>query len=239
VIAAVIGIANRSNDPELSIAAICTETYDLGCMEMIDRAEEWRRLKETYLQMSDEELEAVAEDGYELTDVAQQALTGEIARRGLKLELKKAPEPQPEPTGNSAPDPDELELTPVYTAWDRAEAIKVMTALNDSGIPAFLGPDNVESSDEFNGNFDRGIKIKTRYIDSQRAFGVIAHTLPPEESTQEEEPVHYARCPKCHSDEIVLIGLEENGPDDPDARFNWSCDACGHQWKDDGVEKET
>jgi len=213
-------------------------------METIDRAEEWRRLKELYLQMRDEELEAVAEDGYELTDVAQQALQGEIARRGLKVELKKAPQPEPAPVGNSAPDPDELELTAVYTAWDRDEAKKVMTAMNESGLPAFLGPDNVESVDEFNGNFDRGIKIKTRYVDSQRAVGVIAQALPPEdgrqeESTEAEEPILNACCPKCHSDEIVFMGLEEDEPDDPDAKFNWSCDACGHTWKDDGVEKET
>jgi hypothetical protein len=81
---------------ELLIAGVATGKYHLETMETIDRAEEWRRLKELYLEKSDEELELVAADAYELTDVAQQALQAEIARRGLKIEMKKAPIPLPE-----------------------------------------------------------------------------------------------------------------------------------------------
>jgi hypothetical protein len=68
----------------------------------IDRVEEWRRLKDQYAAMSDGELEAIANDGWELTDVAQQALQGEISSRSLKVQLKAAPSPAPEPADAAA-----------------------------------------------------------------------------------------------------------------------------------------
>jgi hypothetical protein len=60
-------------------------------METIDRAAEWRRLKDVYAHMSDDELEVVADEGYQLTDLAKQALEAEISSRGLELKLAFAP----------------------------------------------------------------------------------------------------------------------------------------------------
>jgi hypothetical protein len=101
------------------VAGAAAGKYHLETMEIIDRAEEWRRLKELYLEISDEELEVVAHDAYELTDVAQQALEAAIARRGLKLEMRKAPEPAPGMQGNFIPDPTELNLVSVQQVFDR------------------------------------------------------------------------------------------------------------------------
>lgn len=84
--------------------------------------------------MSDEELEVVANDGYDLTDVARQALQAELARRGLKLELKSAPEPAPESQGDVVPDANELNLVSVQQVWDREEAKKVKDVLNENGL---------------------------------------------------------------------------------------------------------
>src|SRR4051794_23313055 len=95
------------------VAGAAAGQYHLETMETIDRAEEWRRLKELYLEKSDEELEVVAHDAYELTDVARQALEAEIARRGLKLEMRKAPEPELEVQGNFILDPSDLNLVSV------------------------------------------------------------------------------------------------------------------------------
>jgi DNA-directed RNA polymerase subunit M/transcription elongation factor TFIIS len=49
------------------------------------------------------------------------------------------------------------------------------------------------------------------------------------------------RCPKCHSTEIVLQNLDSTPGSNRafDSTFNWSCDACGHRWKDDGIEQES
>lgn len=204
-------------------------------METIDRAEEWRRLKELYLQKSDEELEIVAHDAYQLTDVAQQALEAEIARRDLKLEMRKAPEPQPDVQGNFIPDPSELNLVTVQQVFDRDEAQRVKEALTNNGLPSFLGPENVERVEDFRGSFERGVDIKVREVDSGRAHAVLHDILPSE--AVDENAEYIARCPKCHSDEIVFLSLDESATESSDAQFNWSCDACGYKWKDDGVEQ--
>ncbi len=125
---------------QAGVAGVAAGKYHLETMETIDRAEEWRRLKELYLEKSDEELEIVADDAYELTDVAQQALEGEIARRGLKLEMRKAPEPEPNAQGNFVPDPSELNLVTLQQVFDREEAKRAKEALSNTGLPSFLGP---------------------------------------------------------------------------------------------------
>lgn len=213
--------------------------YDLGTMETIDRAEEWRRLKELYLQKTDEELEEVAADGYELTDVARQALEGEIARRGLKIELQKAPRPATEPSGDSLPDFEQIELVRLVQVWDRLEAKNTIDALNSSGLPAFIGPDNVGRVEDFKGSFDRGVDIKVRYVDNQRALQVLSWASPAEGGRSDsDDDVQFARCPKCQSEEILFLSLDGDAPDERNAKFNWRCDACGYEWKDDGLEAE-
>lgn len=206
-------------------------------METIDRAEEWRRLKELYLQKSDEELEIVAVDAYDLTDVAQQALVAEIARRGLKIKMGKAPEPAPEPLGDFVADVNELNLISVQQVFDRDEATKIKDALNDNGLPCFLGPENGEEVEDIRGSFERGVDVKVRDVDSQRAHATLANILAAD--SVEESAEYLARCPKCHSDEILFLNLDENATESIDPQFNWSCDACGYRWKDDGVEQKT
>jgi hypothetical protein len=44
-------------------------------------------------------------------------------------------------------------------------------------------------------------------------------------------------CPKCRSQEVVL---EDAGSEDPAAvetaaQFDWTCVACGNQWRDEGI----
>jgi hypothetical protein len=53
--------------------------------------EESARLQEQYASLKDDEVEAVANDAFDLTDVAQQTLRAEIANRGLKIQLRTAP----------------------------------------------------------------------------------------------------------------------------------------------------
>jgi DNA-directed RNA polymerase subunit M/transcription elongation factor TFIIS len=204
-------------------------------METIDRAEEWRRLKELYLEKSDEELEIVAHDAYDLTDIARQALEAEIARRGLKIEMRKAPEPEPDVQGNFVPDANELNLVSVQQVFDRGEAIRAKDALSNNGIPCFLGPENVESIEDFRGSFEPGVDIRVREVDSGRADAALQNIFPSEPG--EVGGDYIARCPKCHSDEIVFLSLDENIAASNDTQFNWSCDACGYKWKDDGVEQ--
>jgi len=208
-------------------------------MEMVDRVEEWQRLQASYSSKTDEELQALADESYELTELAQQALKSEIARRGLPFKLKELPKPpglNPEP-GDL--DPSERELVVVRQVWDLTEARQVKGILDDAGIPSFLGPDNLDNVEAFpsSSSFVNGIDLKVRYVDHQRALYVLSQSLPPEPQERSE---YVPVCPKCNSREIVFQSLDEEKDSDssPDAKFNWKCEACGHQWKDDGIEKE-
>jgi hypothetical protein len=206
-------------------------------MNSLDPVEEARRLQEHYARLSDDELQAVAEEGADLTDVAKQFLKSEILGRGLHIQLRSAP-----PTTEADPatndfDPSDLDLVVVNQVWDLPEARQVKSILDDARIPSFLGPDNVDNLDMFKGEFDGGVDVKARYVDSQRALQAISRSMPPEPSVETD---YVPRCSKCHSSEIVFQSLDSDSTANfaPNSSFNWSCDACGHQWKDDGIERE-
>jgi hypothetical protein len=208
-------------------------------MEMADRVEEWQRLRASYGSKTDEELEAMADESYELTGLAQQVFKGEIARRGLPFQLKELSEGpgfNPEP---SEFDPSELELVVVRRVWHLTEARQVKGILDDAGVPSFLGPDNLDNVEAFpsNSSFANGIDSTVQYADNQRTLYVLSQSLPPE---PQDESEYVPVCPKRNSREIVFQSLDEQKDSDSsfDAKFNWKCDACGHQWKDDGIEKE-
>lgn len=234
-------------------------------MDTIDRAAEWRRLKDVYAQMSDDELAVVADEGYQLTDVAKQALEGEIGRRGLDLKLMSAP---PEESDNSRSvsadqdahddgdddereeefefDPEALDLVPLRRVWDVAEARLVKGILDGAGIPSFLGDDNLNDVDDYKGSFERGVDLKVRAVDRGWASHTLANNLPKslDENEAEGQSVEQAecaiKCPKCRSIEVVFQGRdgEQTGNAAFDAKYKWSCDSCGHEWEDDGIEQQ-
>jgi DNA-directed RNA polymerase subunit M/transcription elongation factor TFIIS len=89
-------------------------------MTQIDVNEQWRELQENYAAMADEELEAIAQEAYHLTGIAQKALQAEISRRNLNLELLlQAPADEPEssveeeiPASEENASPEELQAEP-------------------------------------------------------------------------------------------------------------------------------
>jgi hypothetical protein len=139
-------------------------------------------------------------------------------------------------------DPSHLDLVRVPSVWDRAEAIRTKRILNESGIPCFLGPDNLEEEEDiFNMNFAKGVDVRVRSIDNQRALGAIRHAL---DSDPQFEPeiisAASVRCPQCNCEKVVFQKRHSRPGADPDseAKFDWHCDACGYHWSDDGVRKE-
>jgi len=56
-----------------------------------DQAEESRKMEELYAQMSVDELLGLAEKVDDLTDLAQQTLKAELARRGPKMVVTTVP----------------------------------------------------------------------------------------------------------------------------------------------------
>jgi len=174
-------------------------------------AQEWRRLQELYRDMSEEALEAVADQGYELTDVAKQALNAEIARRNLQVVVRLAPkEAEPQLEGDPEFDPAKLDLRPAWTVGNREQAEWVKKTLNDAGIPCYFGPDLAEGVDRVQFSDDVSVEVMVLRPDRNRVPYVLRtfeERFPPE-SGGEAEPADLAvSCPRCHSTEVVFQGL--------------------------------
>ena len=224
---------------------------------MLNIDEEWSRLTDLYSGMSEGELEKLANEAYELTDLARDVLRGEISRRGLRLQLWDQPAPPAIALPEERPedfDPADLDLVGFGRVYDLADARRTKSILDQAGISSFFGTDNLKNVDELGPSFAAaeaeaqkrgyqvGVQLKIPARDREgaaEAFANAPQALKPQD-TPEDEPNYVAVCPRCHSPEIVFQGIEEGVSPDPDvnSQWNWSCDACGHKWRDDGVEQQ-
>jgi hypothetical protein len=198
----------------------------------MDQLDEWQRLRELYARMNEGELEVVAAEAYDLTDVARPLLKDEIARRGLKIQLRTE---RPKRGVKLQPVTDrrviDLDLEGMYTFTTLEEARRVKQFLNASGVPCFWGPDNVDDPGGLAVSIDDGLAMKVRTDDVPRVRAGLRQLFEGEPSEPDAGDCNFV-CPKCHSPEIIFHDV------DGQAKYNWSCDACGHSWKDDGVESE-
>jgi DNA-directed RNA polymerase subunit M/transcription elongation factor TFIIS len=152
-----------------------------------------------------------------------------------------APLPQ-EPSGETG-DPDDPDdaLVSVRKLWSETEAKQAKAILEANFIASCLGPENIVDLEDFKTSFDSGVDLKVFSRDSRRATSVLSLYAPEEEEPVEdleEEGNKYAIvCPKCRSEEIVLEGEDPTGknPTPTETQYSWTCDSCGHQWKDDGI----
>lgn len=204
--------------------------------------QQWRDLRENYGRMMDGELEVIAESAYELTDIAREALQSAITERGLNVALKTTRPDVPSVLPDAPEPPDDDELMPFGWMMDPEELKKFKEELAAVGTACYIGPDKVMEPEDYKGSFEGGVQVKIRRVDWE-------HTMPAlmqlrkerngEEQEESEEQEQYAvLCPKCRSAEVVLEGRDSEAPDPPPgAKFNWSCDDCGHQWQDDGIEQ--
>ena len=199
-----------------------------------DPEEERQRLSRLYAGMSDGELEAVAEDSAELTDIARQALTDELARR----------HPEEGALADTGADPgrDLLELADVVSIRqfrDLHEALLAKGALDSAEIESFLIDDNMIRMDWFWSNLIGGIKLCVKQEDAEAALDLLEQSIPEEFEVDGVGPYEQPRCPKCQSLDIVFEDLNE-----PVAwvsayvlapialhRKRWVCHSCGHRWR--------
>ncbi len=91
---------------------------------------EHQRLKDLYSHMADGELEEIAGDFLELTDIAREELKSELARRGLKIDLEES---LPAPVPQESPD-----LVDVCLFDNLGEAVVARGFLASAGIECFL-----------------------------------------------------------------------------------------------------
>jgi hypothetical protein len=176
--------------------------------------QQWQQLKERYAQMTEDELAAVAENAYDLTEIAREALQAVVKERGFAVRLKL------EPPAPSQPEDEDL----VIFCWPRSleKADRMMKTLAAAGIPSFLC-------------------LEVWADDLKRAHAALDRAIDAEsEKNDPEEKKEYAiLCPKCRSAKVVLKGRTSKLEASSLAvKFRWICDACGHQWVDDGITQE-
>jgi hypothetical protein len=182
-----------------------------------------QELRDFYAQSNEGELAKISSEAYDLTDTARSSLVEEIARRGLTipltLERKRGPVRL-----ESADTLVELFGIP---CWDIADARNAKELLNAAGIQCYWGAGKLDSPEGL--DFDQGVHIAVPEADASRARLALK---PLRDSAPEPQALEWV-CPKCKSPDIVFQDLDET------RRFHWSCDACGNEWTDDGVEETT
>jgi DNA-directed RNA polymerase subunit M/transcription elongation factor TFIIS len=209
-------------------------------MSTLDPTTEWRRLSELYRQMSDGELLALARKKSELTEVAQETLANEVSLRRLKEEPEVTRTPPPKRDLDSAYDEDR-QLVELRTVWSLSDALKLQQLLDGAGIPFFMGPEKATGVDSVTSNFAGGVGVSIMNIGLPWALQLLQNYFPknePERESDEEIKESFVRCPKCHSTEVVfddLIGEPPTTEEDIPLQYEWTCDSCGHKWKDDGI----
>jgi hypothetical protein len=224
-------------------------------MAMIDPAQERRRLAEFYADQMDGELEKIAGQAYELTDLAREVLQAELRRRGLTTELAEAPstlreEPQmihdtppPPPAELSAPERDrELRrMVTIRQIRDLPEALLAKSTLESAGVEAVLTDDNVIRLDWFWSNLLGGVKLSVGQGDVEDADEILEQPIPEGFEAAGVGEYQQPYCPRCQSLDVTFKEL--NRPLSyltlwiqlpiPIYRRAWLCHSCGIEWEDD------
>jgi len=225
---------------------------------MIDPEQERRRLTEFYSGQMDGELEQVAGQAYELTELAREALKAELSRRGLQTKLIETapvvvtevpilpgdPPPPVPPAQPSVPD-GELELrkrVAIRQFRDLPEALLAKGSLESAGIEAVLTDDNVVRMDWFWSNLMGGVKLLVDAEDAVAAEEVLTQPIPQHFDVSGVGEYAQPRCPKCDSLDITFQELEPAAYLSmavripiPFHRRAWRCRSCAAEWEDDSL----
>ena len=226
-------------------------------MARIDSEQERRRLIDFYARQLDGELEKVASQAYELTDLARESLRTELVRRGLNAELVEAapvitkniavrkelpgdpPPLMPQRTQAAFHGEGELrELVTIRKFRDLPEALLAKGSLESAGIEALLVDDNVIRLDWFWSNLMGGIKLQVVQKDAVAANGILDQPIPEGFDVAGVGEYRQPRCPRCQSLDVSFQELDEPvaylsayfGVPIPWKRRAWRCHMCKAEW---------
>jgi hypothetical protein len=216
----------------------------------INPERERQRLREEYSRKIDGELEQLAGDETDLTDLARNVLKEEMSRRALSVQ----PGPQLTVTGKYFSTVNEVD-TPVAMAEGLAgqsdslcvvrkfgsysEALIAKTCLDGSGIECVLADENVLGANPFLSIVLGGVRLFVKQSDFSEATKLLDEPIPDEFEIQGIGKYVQPRCPRCFSLDITFGELSDAakvslplGLPLPLSRNEWLCHKCGSRWTD-------
>lgn len=150
-------------------------------MATIDPEQERRRLEDVYSHRSDGELEQVAAQMADLTEVAREALRAELAKRGLYVgHLEQIAD---------SPAPNFRDLVAIRSYWNLLDAELAKGLLGSAGIEAFLFDDNMVRMDWFNANALGGVKLRVDAANAEDAARILDEAATEGTSADEQDSV--------------------------------------------------
>ncbi|HVJ08565.1 MAG TPA: hypothetical protein VM554_09280 [Acidisarcina sp.] len=178
---------------------------------------DYQQLVRHYSSMYDEELQTLAAQYDDLTEVAQQALREELQRRKMDL-----PQRRQEPSGEvPAAVPLEVDMAADGNALvgnfrTVEEATIAYWALEIAGIASKVVTPQTP-------------RLQLAPEDVERAQQVLAQPISDEameqyEAARETGDFQSPECPRCGTPDPLL--------ESADPVNEWFCESCGHQWKD-------
>jgi len=196
--------------------------------------QERQRLAKLYGEMSDAELQQLANDAARLTEVARRTLAEAIESKGLQIRL-----------ADYIPydEVEHRELVTIRDFRDLPEALLAKGSLDAAGIECYLADDNMVRMDWFISNLLGGIKLLVRKEDAEEALAALSEPVPEAFEVDGVGSYEQPRCPRCESFDIThQAGVDKRfalpalwalgGIPIPVPRNQWKCQACGAEWQE-------
>lgn len=190
---------------------------------MIGDAAQYQELVALYGSYGDGELIALGRGMADLTGMAQEALKGELTRRGLKIAPATPVETRVLTDEEQADMRTYAQSAPAECIFDfqtEEAASAAYYALTREGVNAIVvSPKNAK--------FDnRGPRVVVTPKDAERSAAIFSqlstNTLTEETLEQTDAGFDVPSCPACGGEETVLESV--------DPVNQWRCEGCGHTW---------
>jgi hypothetical protein len=198
---------------------------------MVGDAEQFRELMELYRSYADGELVELSAKMADLTDTAQEALKGELSRRGLKAIPAEEPVKERVLTEEDLADMRRYaEMAPAECTFDfetERAAAAAYYALRGDGIEAIVVSPGGKGFD------NRGPRVVVKPKDAARAAEILSGASADQlVETRWEDAAAFdvPRCPGCGGEETVLESV--------DPVNQWRCENCGKTWLEEAVSAE-
>lgn len=192
--------------------------------------EKHEQLVRHYAGMADGELEELAREGGELTEMAREALRAEIARRGLTMVVR-----EPEPSSSHS----ESRLVTVGTFISHSPAMIAQTILESAGIECVIsGEHMIGAGIAFSTTAGDGIRLQVAEENAEAAKALLEAEIPEKFIVSGVGEFVQPRCPECESLDTFYERREKGvtraadlvGVPIPVHSWGWRCNACGHEW---------